>query len=241
MPPLLATQRTSGLTNMKFAIVNGSRAEPQPKARGVCPGCGAETVAKCGRHVIWHWAHKSLVHCDRWWEAETEWHRQWKNRFPEAWQEVPLPDEEAGELHIADVRTSSGLVIEFQRSTIDPIEVHAREAFYGRMIWIVDGCRNDFDKYNFSNMRSGLGTDGIVGFQWFGRSKLFDRWHTTKPVFIDFGNEHGFWRILRYDPKTKKGLAGIVDVTAFVELASSGTTDFSSNGGPASVEGATTT
>ena len=54
-------------------------------------------------------------------------------------------------------------------------------------------------------------------------------------MFIDFGPEHGFWRILRFDPKTKRGLAGACDIPAFVELASSGTTDFSSVGGPASM------
>lgn len=218
---------------MRFALVGGNRSEPQPKARGSCPSCGAETVAKCGNHVIWHWAHKSLAHCDKWWEAETEWHRQWKSHFPQEWQEVVLLDQSTGEQHVADVRTASGLVIEFQRSTINPDEVQAREAFYRRMIWIVDGCRNDADKYNFSNMRSRPDGDGIANFTWYGRSKLFARWHTTKPVFIDFG-DRGFWRILRYEPTTKSGLAGLVNVAAFVELATSGTTDFSSVGGPAS-------
>ena len=220
---------------MKFALVNGSRAEPQPKARGICSGCGAEAIAKCGSHIIWHWAHKSLAHCDQWWETETEWHRGWKNQFPAEWQEVVLLNEQTGERHIADVRTSSGLVVEFQRSTIDPSEVKAREAFYGKMIWIVDGCRNDFDKYNFSNMRSRPDGDSMVSFRWHGRSKLFERWHTAKPVFIDFGQAHGFWRILRYDPSTKHGVAGLVNIGAFVQLASSGSTDFSAGGGPASV------
>lgn len=222
---------------MKFAIVAGTRVEPSRKARGVCPGCGAETIAKCGSHVVWHWAHKSLAHCDAWWEPETEWHRQWKNRFPAEWQETILLDPRTGtgERHIADVRTAGGLVIEFQRSTIDPEEVRAREAFYQRMIWVVDGCKNDVDKYNFSNMRSRPDTNALADFRWHSKSKLFARWHTLKPVFIDFGEEHGFWRILRYDPETRKGLAGLVNVKGFVELASSGTADFSSNGGPASI------
>ncbi|WP_116812789.1 competence protein CoiA [Steroidobacter cummioxidans] len=217
---------------MKYALVSGSRAEPQPKARGFCPGCHADTIAKCGKHVIWHWAHKSLTHCDHWWEAETEWHRKWKDRFPAEWQEVVLSSQ-TGERHIADVRTIHGLVIEFQRSSIDPEEVQARQAFYQSMIWVVDGCRNDTDRYYFSLARSRPNEDGIVGFRSIGRTKLFARWHTTKPVFVDFGDEHGFWRILRYDPETKEGLAGLVNVAAFVELASSGTTDFSKNGGPA--------
>jgi competence protein CoiA len=148
--------------------------------------------------------HKSLVHCDHWWESETEWHRQWKDRFPTEGQEIVLTNGQTGERHIADVRTAGGLVIEFQRSTIDPSEVQAREAFYKKMIWIVDGCRNDADKYNFSNMRSSPDADGFVSFDSHGRSKLFDRWQTNKPLFIDFG-DRGFWRIARFDPKTRRG------------------------------------
>jgi competence protein CoiA len=219
---------------MKFAEVNGKRSEPQPKTRGSCSRCGAETVSKCGDHVVWHWAHKSLAHCDPWWESETEWHRQWKDRFPADWQEIVLVDNSTGARHIADIRTPSGLVIEFQRSSIDPAEVLAREAFYQKMVWIVDGCRNEFDKHNFSNMRSLHNADGLVSFRWHGRSKLFARWHTEKPVFIDFGQGFGFWRILRYDPNTRRGHAGSVNINSFVQLARSGTSDFSSGGGPAS-------
>jgi competence protein CoiA len=218
---------------MKFAVVNGKRAEPQPRTRGSCQRCGTETVSKCGSKVVWHWAHKSLLQCDTWWEPETEWHRQWKDRFPSEWQEIVLQDERTGERHFADVRTAGGLVIEFQRSSIDPAEVQAREAFYQKIVWIVDGCKNEFDKHNFRNMRSQPDTDGLVSFQWHGRSKLFARWHRLKPVFIDFG-QGGFWRILRYDPKTKRGRAGLVSIKGFVEFASAGTSDFSACGGPAS-------
>lgn len=219
---------------MRFARLNGLRVEANPKLRAVCPGCGGEVVAKCGRYKVWHWSHLSRAHCDPWWETESEWHRAWKNRFPEDWQEVPTFGP-PGELHIADVMTPSKLVIEFQRSSIHPDEVRAREDFYQRMIWVVDGCKNDFDRFNFSNMRSRPGEDGIAHFHWHGRSKLFQRWHTHKPVFIDFGPEHGFWRVLRFDPGTKKGLVGLVNIDEFVKLASSGTTDFSGVGGPASV------
>lgn len=220
---------------MRFALLDGQRIEATPKLRASCPGCGAEVVSKCGKHIIWHWAHLSRTHCDPWWETETEWHRAWKNRFPQEWQEIPAHDDASGELHIADVKTPSGLVIEFQHSTIDPVEVSARECFYKTMIWVVDGCKNDADRFNFSNMRGRPNQNGIAAFHWFGKSTLFKRWHTTKPVFIDFGPEHGFWRILRFDPKTKQGLAACVNIDGFVQLGSSGSTDFSSVGGPASV------
>ncbi|NJC02623.1 competence CoiA-like predicted nuclease [Xanthomonas sp. 3272] len=220
---------------MKYALVEGQRAEPSPGLRGRCQACDGHTVSKCGRFLVWHWSHLPGAECrDRWAEAETEWHRGWKNRFPNEWQEIACFDSALTECHIADVKTSADLVIEFQRSSIHPDEVAARERFHKKMVWVIDGMRNDFDRFNFSNMRSCVDNDGLVDFQWFGKSKLFHRWHTTKPVFVDFGKEHGFWRILRFDPVTKLGRAGIVDKDAFVELASSGTTDFSAAGGPAS-------
>jgi hypothetical protein len=219
---------------MRFAIVNGQLYnEAQPKTRGLCRNCGAEVIAKCGQMVVWHWAHKSKVQCDQWWESETEWHRNWKSRFPVDWQEVILHSQITGERHIADVRTPYGLVVEFQRSTIDPTEVAARQNFYQTMIWVIDGCRNELDKDHFRLGIGKLNQDGLTGFRWYGKGKLFARWHTTKPVFIDFG-DGGFWRICRYDTATKEGIVGIVGIQAFVDMVSSGTTDFSSIGGPAS-------
>ncbi len=218
---------------MRYAISNGQRAEPQPKTRGTCPGCGGEVTAKCGKHVLWHWAHLASTHCDQWWEPETEWHRTWKNRFPADWQEIPLRSSSTGELHIADVRTPHGLVIEFQRSTIDSEEVAAREAFYQKMIWVIDGTRSENDVAYFRLGISSPDKNGIAGFSWFGRSKLFHRWMSHKPVFIDFGPTLHFWRVVRFDPQTKNGTVIIVDRKAFAELAASGTTDFSSGGGPA--------
>lgn len=220
---------------MKYAIVDGQRTEASPQVRGKCPGCEKETIARCGRYVRWHWAHAPNTPCgDKWWESETAWHRNWKERFPAEWQEVPVFDEALTDCHIADVKTAAGLVIEFQRSTIRPEEVEARQKFYQRMIWVIDGSRNESDRINFNNMRSGLSDDGLVDFVWYGRSKLFHRWRTTKPVFIDFGDEYGFWRILRFDPISRRGRAGLVNRDGFVTLASSGTTDFDSIGGPAS-------
>ena len=125
---------------MKYALHNNNRIEPSPKAKATCPCCGSHVVAKCGTKKVWHWAHKSKQMCDHWWENETPWHRDWKNCFPEEWQEV-VHFAEDGEKHIADVKTPSGLVIEFQHSAIKPDEIKSREKFYKHMIWIVDGSR----------------------------------------------------------------------------------------------------
>jgi competence protein CoiA len=134
---------------MKFALQADQRIEATPKALGACPCCGTEMIAKCGNRKVWHWAHKTKQTCDHWWESETQWHRDWKNRFPVEWQEV-IHKADDGEKHIADVKTPYGLVIEFQHSAISPDEILSRTNFYERIIWIVDGRRlkNDFERFD---------------------------------------------------------------------------------------------
>ena len=124
---------------MKFSFVDGIRQEPTPKERGICCICGSPTIAKCGNRKVWHWAHLSTKHCDSWWENETEWHRLWKSYFPQKNQEVIHFDEETGEKHIADIKTDNGMVIEIQNSPMNEEELSAREKFYGKMLWIVNG------------------------------------------------------------------------------------------------------
>lgn len=218
---------------MKYSLLEGARVEATPKASGVCSFCGSQTVAKCGNHVVWHWAHKRLDNCDPWWETETAWHRDWKNMFPTEWQEVVL-QASSGERHIADVRTPSGMVIEFQRSTIHPEEVIARQNYYQNMIWVIDGTRTEFDRYNFRMGLSKVSENGLASFSWHSRSKLFARWWVSKPVFIDFGPDFGIWRVLRFDPTQKRGVVAYTHKEKLVEWITNGTTDFSFNGGPAS-------
>jgi competence protein CoiA len=141
---------------MKFAIVNDIKTEATPGAKGTCPSCGLELIAKCGKIKINHWAHKGTRNCDPWWENETEWHRSWKNQFLVEWQEVPLLDEQSGEKHIADIRTNDSLVIEFQNSPIDPQERTTREKFYRNMVWVVNGTRLKGDYPRFIKGNSNL-------------------------------------------------------------------------------------
>lgn len=147
---------------MRFALVGDNKVEASPQLKAVCPGCSEPVIAKCGEKRIHHWAHRSK-HCDPWWEPETEWHRNWKNKFSLEWQESCLRDEKTGELHIADIRTSDNMVIEFQHSHIDPKEQRSRERFYKNMVWVVDGTRlkRDFprfqkEKNNFTPVRDGV-------------------------------------------------------------------------------------
>lgn len=126
---------------MRFALIDNNRVEAQPKQQGLCPICSKPVIAKCGNKKVWHWAHRSIISCDSWWEPETEWHRNWKNNYPTEWQEIVLFDEQTGEKHIADVRTNHNLVMEFQHSAIKPEERISREKFYKNMLWVVDGTR----------------------------------------------------------------------------------------------------
>lgn len=133
---------------MKYAVVNEQRQEAKPSLAGTCPSCGQAMVAKCGMINIWHWAHSGRRMCDQWWENETEWHRQWKGQFPHDWQErIHLAN--GGEKHIADVKTIKDWVIEFQHSHLHPEERKARNNFYEKLVWVVDGTRRKKDKQKF--------------------------------------------------------------------------------------------
>ncbi len=141
---------------MQFALIDQTRVEAKPGLKGTCPGCGQLVIAKCGTHRIHHWSHFNKRECDSWWEPETEWHRAWKNKFPVECQEIIMQDQRTSEIHIADVRTAHGLVIEFQHSHIDPQERNARQSFYGNMVWVVDGMRLKSDHQRFFNNKSQL-------------------------------------------------------------------------------------
>lgn len=123
---------------MQFGIdENNNRSEPLfsgQKAR--CPLCGGTLVGKCGDIYTWHWQHTNDRECDPWKEHETPWHRKWKAKFPKIQQEVII--ERNGEKHIADVKTKNNTVIEFQNSSISTTTIEIREAFYGKMIWVIN-------------------------------------------------------------------------------------------------------
>lgn len=178
---------------MKYAFINGNRVEAVKGAKGICPGCKADVIAKCGERKVPHWAHKSVQVCDPWWENETEWHRKWKNYFPETWQEISMHDQERNQVHIADVRTSDGLVIEFQNSPIHPNERRSRESFYKNMVWVINGTRLKGDYPRFCRTSS--------QFRRIGNTRVFKvdyieeglpkAWiDSVVPVLFDFkGNE----------------------------------------------------
>lgn len=178
---------------MRFAVHNDLRIEAMPGAKGKCPGCDADLIARCGTKKVWHWAHKGQRHCDHWWENETQWHRDWKNHFPPDWQEIAGRDE-SGKLHIADVKTPKGLVVEFQHSYIEPDEARKRTEFHQPMFWIVDGTRRKTDRKQFQTALSdGVKhptKDGLVHQLWIYDSRLVKEWvHVGVIVAFDFGED----------------------------------------------------
>jgi len=127
---------------MMYAIKDGERITAEPGLHAHCPLCGGDVIAKCGSIKIWHWSHIK-ADCDPWTEPETAWHRAWKELFPPHCREVAIGN------HRADVMTDSGVVIEFQHSTISAETIKEREDFYGeKMIWVVDATNFDLDLFN---------------------------------------------------------------------------------------------
>lgn len=193
---------------MRFAIIGSAKAEATPGAKGVCANCKSDLIAKCGEVKVRHWAHKTNPDCDPWWENETEWHRAWKDHFPADWQEVSH-QAQGGERHIADVKTEMEWVLEFQHSYLAPEERRAREAFYPKLVWVVDGTRRKRDKDQFLNALN-LGSSICQKPQiWKVNSDectLLREWAACRsPVFFDFGSigESGhkaLWCLLTIDP-----------------------------------------
>lgn len=175
---------------MKFALIDGKRIEASKGAKGLCPSCGSELVAKCGEIKVNHWAHKGSRICDPWWENETDWHRSWKGQFPIDWQEV-IQFAENGEKHIADVKTENGWVLEFQHSYLNPEERRARNAFYPKLVWVVDGLRRKRDKLQFQKVLEEskvISTEPLIRRMNFPEEcRLLKEWHDSSSlVFFDF-------------------------------------------------------
>lgn len=174
---------------MKFALINKERCEAKKGLSATCPCCGSPMIAKCGQKKVHHWAHMGKLECDPWWENETQWHRDWKSRFPLDWQEIIHKDEVTGEKHIADVKTDKEWVLEFQHSFLKPEERKARNEFYKRIAWVVDGTRlkGDLQKV-IDALNSGKPINQFVRKISYESCALFKDWASTHaPVFFDFG------------------------------------------------------
>lgn len=175
---------------MKFGLdlITGKKIEPKSGQKAICSCCKLPLIPKCGKIKVHHWAHKNDFNCDSWWEPETEWHRQWKNKFPNDWQEVVKFDKEANK-HIADVfNPKIDLVIEFQNSSIAIDEIRARETFYKKMIWVVNADKydiaimglDDYSHYNVTKLAKEV-TNKL-------KTKASNIRHEIKDILKNFGN-----------------------------------------------------
>jgi hypothetical protein len=213
---------------MKFALVDGQRREAEPQLSGTCPLDGHPMVAKCGEERARHWAHKGNHSCDPWWENETEWHRNWKEHFPKEWQEK-IHHAEDGERHIADVKTDKDWVIELQNSHIDPDERRSRDAFYKRVIWIVNGLRLKKDGPQFLkawNAGAPISRNSNIRRVASAECALLRKW-TDSPssIFFDFGGGKIIWWVFH---KNQTGQAYVTPLsnTDFIAAHRGGATPF---------------
>jgi competence protein CoiA len=130
-------------------IITEKKLKPEKGLKSVCLDCGREIIAKCGQVKIHHWAHVRSKDFDPWSEPETKWHKDWKEQFPIEFREIYFTNKQTGEIHRADVHTRQGVTLEFQNSPISTEELKSREAFYPKLIWIVNA-----DKFNINFTRN---------------------------------------------------------------------------------------
>ena len=180
---------------MRDALVNGIRQEAEKGARGKCLCCGANVIAKCGSIRCNHWAHENKGACNySKKELKTQWHIDWQNYFPQEWQETRCVDGTTGEVHIADIKTPDGLVVEFQHSYLEPKERFARERYHKSMIWMVDGTKFKKLIKNFTKMFPYISaiteeTFPLYTVKWVEKY-LPERWlAATVPLYYDFRTE----------------------------------------------------
>ena len=104
-----------------------------------CPCCNSEVIAKQGASKAHHFAHKTLIVCDQWYEM-SEWHRCWQEQFNEKYREVVMNVGE--EKHRADIKVNH-LVVEFQNSPISVEGFEERNRFYtangDMLVWLFNG------------------------------------------------------------------------------------------------------
>lgn len=188
---------------MHYALVGNIRVGPEKGLEGaVCPICKQPVYARCGEVYIPHWAHKSVIDCDPWQEPETQWHRDWKNRFGDMQEQMHEKD---GTRHMADVKTPEGTIVEFKHRYINAEGQRTRQAFFGEtMFWVVDCASNPKRAERFKDNMYCLDRERVSSYEvWSTReaSKCFPRaWiNCRRFVFFDFGEEDLWYIFPRRD------------------------------------------
>lgn len=91
------------------------------------------------------------------------------------------------------MKTDQGWVIEFQHSYIKPEERQSRDAFYEKLVWVVDATRRKRDAKQFSEALSTgtqLSAEPMLVEVRSDECALLREWTASRaPVFFDFGIE----------------------------------------------------
>ena len=211
---------------MDKALINGVLRAPFKNAHGICPECLGKVVAHMGDTE--YFSHLPRFPWDKWWEPETHLHIAWKEHFLLGQRENTVW--KSSKKHIADVKTSQPIVIEFQHCRISAENIKERENFYGDMVWVVDASvRKNIEMFEHHLVRcpshlapaitkqdilppSLINSSEIWKFYWPGNRRFFKSWekpNTAKPVFLDF-ERMGFWWLFSYDHDNANPRCGYV-------------------------------
>ena len=95
------------------------------------------------------------------------------------------------------MKTGGDWVIEFQHSPIKLDERQSREAFYKKLIWVVDGMRRKRDRTQFCNAwKAGVtvGRNSQVKTVFSYECRLLREWAGCRaPIFFDLGEADRLW------------------------------------------------
>lgn len=153
---------------MRYALVNGAKAEPFPGGYGRCPVCGLDLQAQISTCPP-HWTHVTGDICDPLTEPLTRWHM--------SWQDLVKPDfvEVAKKGHRADLVGNSDVVICLQHGSISAEGIRKRETIFKDMIWVFDA------RHRFEAVRTGTTAFFSYGAEEGPKS-------CSRLVFLDFGS-----------------------------------------------------
>jgi hypothetical protein len=119
------------------------------------------------------------------------------------------------------VKTAHGWALEFQHSFIKPEERRSREAFYAKLMWVVDGTRRKRDKAQFLKAveeSTPLSRSSPFRRVWSGEGALLRDWVVSAAhVFFDFRDEQGLWW-LSPTSDTTWAIVVPISVSHFVEM-----------------------
>lgn len=193
-----------------LALVDGRRTPASPGGAGTCGDCGGNVDAKCGRVIMWHWAHAARD-CDPWAEPDTRWHQTWQARVPADRREITIGN------HRADIIAGDGTVVELQHSYLPPDQIAKREDFYDRMVWVFDATESYREERLDVRVRPG---DTYATFRWKHPRKSIAI--CSRPVLLDLGDGRLFRPRRMYPDAPCGGWGQLLDASQFVAWLNSG-------------------